>query len=515
MPSYNAINARTLSAMIAADTANAQEVAWMAKIHVSARNYCPLRDWFSGLGGGRPVAEVMDTQKIAGQEIVAKVSAQLGQRGVQGDADRVGNEEKLKDKYFRVKIGALWHGVGDSKIALNQTAMGGKFDQRVQPLLAEWLAVRKVMDLEAEIFDASGIYPGTSTRNIVRPNWKGSTNALGSADVFSLATVTDVRDALLGINSKGLTISRLRDGQTVQKYCIQGTQHLFADLNRNSTYQDLLANAENRGPSNHVWAGGKPMVNGSILNEWLIDSNDADATQGCRMIPIAYTGSVIPADPDSAVSAEVTLLGGGNATAGANTKVDYFQNFHNAPYVGFEGTKIAAVTNVERYLAVRARGGAGAGKWRFFAYQVNDGNKITLTRALSSAAAGGTSITQTALTAASVDDKAEWTSPHLSGFLTEAEIPVGAEVYQCNAKGQILCYGIGIGDNALLCGYGSIDGQKAFGRRTTEVQDHQRLKAIGMEAVWGIKANEDANGNISGFVVIEAAYNPPGFPEIP
>jgi hypothetical protein len=534
MSYINGINKDTLATTIAADTANSQEVAWMAKIVMGAKKHCPIANWFGSVGGGRPIMEIGDWRKLQGQEIVAKRRARLGARGRQGDSARVGYEEKFKERYFRAKIGAMFHSVGFSRIAAAQTAMGGDKDKVAQELLSEWVAERQYMDVEAEIFRNCYTSGAITGRNVIRPNSKGSENALGSNDVFGMDTITDARDAMLSLNASPLMISQGVNMQKIPRFYIQGSQYLFASLNRNSTFKTLIASAENRGPSQSLLAGGKPIVDNTILNEWMITNNDADATQGARLIPFATTGVAIPADPqwaenvvDSNLYNESTtadadgflLTLGGSAAAALKTDVDYAQNFHNAPYQGFEGEKIAADTTTERYLAVRARSGANAGLWRLFAYKVNNGNAIVLTRALGSSGGTGASassagsIVRQNLSQSAPTDVATWGSGQFTDTskMTEAEIAIGAEVYQCNVKGTILSYGYVISDGFMMSGYGSLDGKTAFGNRKVEKQEYEKDIGIGVELVWGCKANEDTNGVKNGFVLIQAAYTPPGY----
>jgi hypothetical protein len=348
-------------------------------------------------------------------------------------------------------------------------------------------------------------------------------------------TITDARDAMLTLNASPLMISQGANQQKIPRFYIQGSQYLFAGLNRNSTFKTLVAQAENRGPSQSLLAGGKPIVDNTILNEWMITNNDADATQGARLIPFATTGKVIPAAPQwaagvydtdgdgdvdvSDTSGGFVLTLGGSTTAAAKTDVDYAQNFHNAPYTGFEGEKIAADYTTERFIAVRARSGANAGKWRHFAYKYNNGNVLVLTRALGSNGVTGadtstaTTIERATLSNGGQTDVATWGAGQFTDTskLTVDEIAIGAEVYQCNAKGTILSYGYVISDGFMMSGYGSIDGKTAFGNRKVEKQEYEKDIGIGVELVWGCKANEDTNGVKNGFVLIQAAYTPPGY----
>ena len=139
-------------------------------------------------------------------------------------------------------------------------------------------------------------------------------------------------------------------------------------------------------------------------------------------------------------------------------------------------------------------------------------NKFT--RALSSADGGGTSLKFTNLSASgspAIWNTGDWVS---ATYLTEAAMPIGSIIYQCNIKGQCLCYGVGIALDMMVAGYGSDDGVTCFGKRLTDSQDQGRLKTIGLLTVWGVRCTEDANNMVNGYVLYESAYNPSGFPRI-
>lgn len=499
------LNAKTLANAIAGST-DPQEVKWLIKSHLMARGHMPIKAWFGEVGGGRPITEVFDTRTLRGQEVVFSVRAGLGQRGTGTGESRADKAEKYKARDYRFKVGQRHHSVAIEDAAKDMTVIGSEFDKNAGVDLSEWLSVRQQEDVLAECFKRK------HDRNTVRPNAKATTDDLNSQDTFSLNSVSDIKETMLSIGASPLYVRKGADEQVVSSYYVQGSQYLFADLNRDPLWRNLRAQAENRGSSNSNFAGGKPMVEGCILNEWEIKTNDYDAPQGARLMPFAILGTAIPADPNTANG--FTIYGGGNATSAANTEVDYFQNFFNAPYEGFEGEKITADTSTERYLAIKSTSGANKGKIRLFAYQVNDGNKITITRALSSAATG-TAGSKTVTTLSSSGNLVTWGSGDwTTDFLTEAELPIGSLIYQCNKKGQVLTYGLTVGSNMMVCGYGSSDGKTAFGKRTTDSQDFGRLQGIGILSVWGCRATQDTNNVVNGYSWVEAAYNPPGFPEI-
>lgn len=504
-----AINAETLSTHLnGSHGADPAEVKWLVKSWKYPRGHKPLEGLFGTIGGGKPIREVMETRTLAGQEIVVSVYAGLGQRGVGMDEERNLNAETIKSTTYRVKVGQRSHSVAKASSVANFTKIGGQFDSIAAPELADWMSDRRCMDVQAEWWKRA------HSRNTIRPNSKASRDDLISEDTFSLNSVYDIKETMNTIGAAPLYVRKGTDQQIVESYYIQGSQFLFADLNRNSEWRSLRAAAENRGHGNSNFAGGKPMFENCILNQWEIAINSANATQGSRLMPYATAGVAIHASPDSGTASTTYIYGGGNATAAANTKVDYFQDFLGAQYVGFEGEKIAATTGTEYYLAVKSTSGANIGKIRLFAYQVNNGNRITITRALSSADGGGTSLKFTNLSASgspAIWNTGDWVS---ATYLTEAEMPIGSIIYQCNIKGQCLCYGVGIARDMMVAGYGSDDGVTCFGKRLTDSQDQGRLKTIGLLTVWGVRCTEDANNMVNGYVLYESAYNPSGFPRI-
>lgn len=503
------LNARTMANIIAGSN-DPLEVAWLMQAHNYGRGLSPISNWFGALGGGRPIMEVLDTRRVKGKQIVATVKAGLGQRGRQGSGSRADKAEKYKSRDYRVTVGMMHHAVAIENAAKDATVIGSEFDKSAAPDLSEWMHNKQHCDVLAEL------HARAHSRNTFRPNNKADTNALTSNDTFGLNSVTDIKEGMYSIGAAALSVKKGPNGERTDCFYVQGTQFLFAELNRNAQYTAIRASAENRGAANSVFAGGKPLWDNVILNQWDIKTHDWDAPQGARSMPMAILGKAIAANP---VNSDVTtcyIYGGGNATSADNTEVDYFENFKGSGYLGFEGEKIAATTDTEYYLAIKSKSGANNGKIRLFAYQVNNGNRITLTRALSSTNPGGTSLKFTTLSATAYTGKATWDDGDwvAADYLTEAEMPIGSLIYQCNIRGQCLCYGYGIGSRMMMAGYGRGEGGNPMGRRTKETQDFESLSGVGLEMVWGCRATQDTNDMVNGYVLYEAAYNPPGFPEI-
>jgi hypothetical protein len=345
---------------------------------------------------------------------------------------------------------------------------------------------------------------------------KSSVNALTSTDVVTKSTISQAKIMANGIKMQEIEIARGPNGQRILKYFFQGNDYLFQGLRENSTWESLLATAGTRGPTNYLFAGSLPEYDGVMLNNWAVSNTAADAAQGAFCAPRAYLGVAIVA---KGTTTTLTALSGGGfngssvltTNAVAKTANDYFRYFPGAPFTAFEQTFIASNTD-NKYLMVINGSGADAGKFSFFKYTTTDGLTISdtgLTR-LGSTASGDY---ETTLTGSTIT----WgTAPWTSAYLTEGIIPIGSLMIPCNSKGQPYVCGYFLGNNAVYCGYGTVNGKAstAMGQRVTQENDYTNRFGIGVQMVWGATAYKNAALIKNGYIVVYGAWNAPGMPEV-
>jgi hypothetical protein len=108
------------------------------------------------------------------------------------------------------------------------------------------------------------------------------------------------------------------------------------------------------------------------------------------------------------------------------------------------------------------------------------------------------------------------TAPWTSGYLTEGVIPVGSLMIPVNSKGQPYVCGYFLGNNAVYCGYGTVNGKAstAMGQRVTQENDYTNRFGIGVQMVWGATAYKNAALVKNGYIVDYGAWNAPGMPEV-
>lgn len=494
MATLTAVNARTLANYVA--TSNSQQQIWSMHVVLESKGAHPLKFLISGYKGGLPIEEVMDTRKLKGDTIQLTTKAPLGGAGVQGDTERSGTEEKGRHNVYSFTVGMKWHGLAATQLARAQTVAGATFDRDADKMLAEWLAWQQGWDLEMEMrIKAHG-------RNTIYANGRLSIATLGTADFITGYDVTRANTLASTNQAKPLQNAKAASGAPIKKYVLVASDYALAGWKGQSSWQALVAQAQARGDGNPLFSGGMPDWQNNIIYEYQAEFGTQYGPIGCGSLPVAVLGTAIAANTTAP-----EIKGGGDTTGAALTTPQYFAAFRSAPYTGFEGSKIAAVTDVRRYWMIWNLTGADAGKFGFYSGLLNDGNKLTSDERLRASASGGA---VTTLTGSSITwDVAPWTS----AYLTDAH-PAGSLVFECNEKGVPLCYSYLMGSRALISGYGSTDKGVAMAEHTEEVQDHGRLIAHGIAAVWGCKAVPRTDAMVNGYVLIVSGFKLPTMPDV-
>lgn len=497
-------------------SADTQEIGWVKAVVLGTRGRSnPFHGLIGGINGMKPVTEVMDFKALAGQEIVVTLDRPLGGPGTQGPASLtrlIGREETVKHSTYRAKVGLFAHAVEGEQIVKTQTVIGKDWDNRQRRKLTEYFAWKQGDDIQFEMIVKA------HARNTIYPNNKASRDSLTTNDYLNLDTATRVKQMLNANQAGPFDIGRSSSGAEILSYLIMASSNAFAGMSGSNAYQTLLSNADARGDNNKLFRGGLPNYFGTRLFDWSVEDGTQIGPLRAPISPIAYLGEDLPATSTTSLSA-VFIKGGGNTDNAALTTPLYFQYFSNAAYVGHEGTKVAADTTTQRYVAIKILTGADVGKIALYGYTTNNGNKLGgLTRL------GATNTGDIVDALGDMDyNSGAWTlAAGSNGFagLTVGVVPAGSAIYEVNSKGVPFERGFGLGRNAILAGWGSLaplgeGGQGGMpGQRLLQEQDAGRLYSLGYQQVWGATATKDANGMVNGYVLIESAYQPAGWPDI-
>ena len=503
---YYDITAQTTAQIISASGSNAQMQAWGMDVCLGSMQrsqFGKLID--TGVAAKRPIKMKMDFRNIRGQVANFQSRAPLGASpGVQGSGNnRVGLGENRKFKMWTMNIGVQWQGVKSNNIAKSQTVLGmGDFDGQAREGLKDLFKQVQSRTIEATMMQRK------TARTTIYANGKTSVENLRSADTFTFNMMQQISDQMANNMAAPIAVAMPKGGgqEPIRGYYVIAPSQLLADMEQSSDYQTLMANSQLRGDSNTLFYGGLPMIGGSILDRFQVQADTSDGPKGTLGAPMAFLGNALIALP---VTGEY-IKGGGSAAAAAITDPTpplFFQLFPNAQFQTFEVEKIAAAST-EKYVLIK---NASNGKFGFYAYTVNDGNKLTLTKALRS-----TNATSGKLDFTTVGGVTYGTAPWTTQYITDTNA-IGDLIIPCNSFGQPYVAGYGFADEALWSAYGMLDEQTAMGRRTIldgDLVNHGRETEIGLDMNWGCEAVSDANDLKNGFMVIYGAFNISGMPVI-
>jgi hypothetical protein len=517
MANYLEINPSTTAQLVNAAGANFQKQAWGMSVALGSMQ----RSQFGaavdqGVKSVKPIKQVLELRGLNGQIVNYQSRAPLGSSpGVQGSAGpRVSHGENFKQIMWQLQIGVHWQGAKYNLVAEAQTMLGvGDIDKQAQNDLKELFKLKQGWHMEAEML-ANAV-----ARTTIYANNKTSVEALRSADTFNPGMIDLIQSQMAGNMAAPVATSQQRGGghEPVRAYYINCDSKMFADMKSNTDYRKELALSRVRGDDNELFYGDLPNYSGMVLDSYVSQIDTSDGPKGTLGAPVAFLGNALVALP----LAGTFILGGGSAAAAAIVDPDppeFFKLFPAAEFKQFETVKIAATTNVEYYVLIQS---ATTGKFGMYAYQVNNGNKLTLTKALRATNATSTDLDCTTVGSITVTTDMVETSGHgwsVGGvnYLQNTNA-IGDRVYPCNSYGQPYVKGYALGDNAIWSAYGMFVDGSAMGMRTElkgGIINHNMSSEIGLAMNWGCSAVRDANNLCNGYCVIVGAYNPPGLPSL-
>lgn len=478
--SYSVINTTTAANLVAM-TAKAREELWVRRVVLGSDKLYqdnPFADGMLGKpGSGRPIIQLTETTKVAGNTVNVPTVAGLGGPGVAGEGNRTGAEQKLRIGNFQVQIGRFWFGVGFTAVARDETVVGGRLDEIINEGLKQQMAKKKSDDIMMKIINKSG----TSGRNYLLPDGCNSRADLVSSSVMSTSLISRAGLQVTSNGGKPMKVGKDSSGSTFSNHLILGANIGLVPLDTEDAYLEARIKAGDRGPGNSIFTGQYDDWLGHVIYRWEHIDHGNYGPVGSPLVPRAFLGVAIVSGTTSTV-----VQGGGSAAAAAVTPAPlYFSYFSNSPWTFFNGETIAADVGTTRWLRIQNSDNS----YGVFPYILNDGNQITISGA-----------------ALSIGKGTETTS-----------FAIGSLVQECNAAGTPYCRHLGLAQEAIAAGIGTINGSAAdpqFGNRTEEHRNHDMDHAIGVEGVWGCNAVQRPDLVYPGFIVIETALPTPGAPII-
>ena len=449
--------------------------------------YAPVE----GSGANSIIRAKSDLTAGMGQKLKIRVESGFSNEPHFGDetfANDVDFEEALFSEYD-LTIDVLRHATSFTERAEEIVGLRNEIRDGVPRKLGEWLGRRKTEELDMMftnlIPDDNRFYAGI-----------GKTSAtLLTADGLGFNTIMNVAASMQTLGGQtGKLGTFSRDKSVAEGFAIIGCSDACTILRQDSTYVDYQKSAGIRGDMNPLFRGHVSMIDGhAVVDRRIIDS-DAEGAIGSPMNPKAQLGVAITADTTA-----FDIKGGGNATSAAKTQKKFFKYFAGYAYKFATGSTFSPASATRYLLIVNPPNAAtDPNKIGMYAYTTgNDGNKITITARLGSAASGVRVTTLGDVTW----DTGVWSGKHT------AVHGLGSLIIPCNAKGVPLGRSFLLGRAAALRGYG-----KHRAKRDTELAEGGFLQRTYLRSYFGQQLRYDRAGRVPGVAVIEHSLAYPYLP---
>jgi hypothetical protein len=522
-----------------------EEVAWEMKVGVIAAASSPFADNMTGgPGSGKPIIVKNDFTKLRGTTINITTVDQLGGPVVGGNAARTGNEEAVSPGDFQLIVDLGFFPVAIDNTGKSQTVIGAEWDDISQELLAVRIAKQQsddaMQDLKCE----------ATTDNLILPNGK-TIDTLGTADVFSTGIIEKSGGRLhdlgaIPFDARTTTMKDQMQGR-INRYLQFTSQQNARPLKGDSVWQEAAKFAKERGDKNPLFTGEYYEYDNNVLYPWHVIQHGAIGSIGAALQPDALLGQDILAHSSGTniyITANGTSTGStnnvtgaaghglisGGGSAGKSTATPLRNFFEFFPLYAY-----SPINRVTRTYNARPTGSFAntgffiiidsvTGKVSFFSYTGNTGNQLTGVTRLGSATEG-----DYATTVGNVTWDTTSTPPNNQGYTTVADgagflglsdgaIAAGSKIYETNSKGVPLGYGFGLGEMALVCGYGRIalpGNSFAKGIHRTEwIMPHNQAFSKGIETCYGTAAFKRPDGKTPNYTLNVFARKIDGVPVI-
>lgn len=428
---------------------------------------------FEGTSPMSPIVKETDLSKGAGQEIVFRNMAGLYGDGKIGDEEVGEDAEEWRVGQYGLKVDYFRHATEHNLRTEDQTGLESEINEGIPQELGRWNGRKKTAQMFM-MYRHKG-----NGENYIFANNKGSREALRSADTIAMDGITGWGQAMKTAGAAPAMVGKAGPNK-ILRYILVATGEALVSLRNSSAYRAALGDAGERGDTNMIFKGGYVDVDGHVIKEYNPIDHDGFGAIGSALNARAALGIAITAG-----TATFDITGGGSALAGAKTKPKYFEFFSNYQYRFLPGDILTPDTT-DRYVIIYNTSGTNAGKWGFYKFVTNDGNKLVVTQRLGSAASGIRATTVGNVTW----DAAKNIDVH----------PEGSLVIETNSYGVAFGRSIMLGAKGALRGYGRFQNKRSF-----EALDGDFFKRTYVTSIFGQAPRKRPDGRMPHFRVIEHA----------
>lgn len=481
---------KTTGASLAAQSANNLPQIWEKGAIIAEYE----ADWMAKFEGGTKQSPVA-TKTLpahAGAKIHFRTGTGLGADGVRGDelVSETPGPEEARFGNFSVLVDYLRHAAKTNLRAGLVTGLKDEIITGFNTHLGDWVGRKKTADL-LMMFRHQG-----NGENYTVVNGK-TRETLTTSDTIGMSNIVTAGQALRTLGAQAATM--IVDKHTKQKlagYKFIGIGEAWTNLRNSSDYKTAAREAQVRGDDNPIFQGGLIKIDGNVLVEVNPPDHDMEAAIGSPLAARALLGTAIAAGTTA-----IDITGGGNATSGAKTAHKYFEFFSNYQYRwGTESGQTLAADTTDRYCVIYNLTGADAGKWGFYRFRTNNGNKLTLHSAASRLAAAASGVAHTTVGGVTWD-----------GVKNTDAHPSGSLIIETNSKGVPFAKTLVLGAMAACRAYSSYERMV----RAEESGEGGFLKTLWIRTIFGQAPFTRLDSRKPNFMMVESAVSYAGLSGLP
>jgi hypothetical protein len=398
--------------------------------------------------------------------------------------------EALKQGVFGVQVRRVIHGASIDSEVDEFLGMNDELARGIPKMQGEWMGRLKAEQIEMVMRTQ---LPST---NIYTING-GTIDSLNSSTGLSYNFLVGLKETAATQGGRPARMKMDKSGNEILGYTLISPQQGLYSLELDNNFIGALKVTRDPEAAATYFDGGWENARGVIIRDRRVIDHDGWGPIASPLNPKAFLGNAI-----SSSSTAITVLGGGDAVSAAQP-VDYFRYFINNPYQ-FQSSSTPGATYftvpqdaLTHYFLIvnppNSPAGYVSGGIGMYAYttQFNNtangvaGYSITTTQQLGPVNNGYQSTTVGTVQW----NQGVWATALNGGNIQTTSHPVGAMIYQCNAKGQTIGFSEFLARGGIYRGYGS----ERLKRSITMLQGDM-VKQIFMRSTFGQVPRPDTRG---------------------
>ena len=474
----------------------AQRILWKKGVDVFEQTTDFFAD-MEGEGGGVEgvIWTETDTSKGVGQKINFTNMSGFYAEPHYGDDSFEGQDdfETININAYQLDTDFIRWGTRFTKRMQPFMGLGKQITSKLPTEIGKWLGRQKAEKMFMTFMNPALFLTqnATNATNVIYAGGK-TQDTLLSSDNLVWDEIVGMGAQLEPLGGQPAMIAKGKRGNPIFRNIVVATVPALYGLKLDPTYRQIVRETRDDAAAETLFSGDYVDVDGHVIRKYNPIDHDGVGAIGSALNAKALLGVAI------APGTTAVVLTGGGSPAASTAQLDavlFFKLFPNFTYTYLYGM-MAAQDGLTHYVLAVNPAAAGGGGCMYAYTTGNNGNMITCTQRLGSAA-GGTRVTSLG--------NVTWNTGVWAGWHTET-IVQGAMLIPCNANGTPFGDTLMLMKGAGVRGYGS-----ERNLRTEQVHQGGHVIDMYVTTVFGQTLRQDRLGRAPGFIRLRHAITYPGW----